>query len=60
MDDTEIYLLSCFSKYREYANHEYLIIPEDKDIKYFINKIKNVINTVNDTNDIGTYCDLLL
>ena len=59
MDSTETFVHSCLSKKnRDYANHEYFILPEDKEITFFIRIIQNIINAGNSSSENGNICDL--
>lgn len=60
MDSTETFVHSCLSKNRDYANHEYFILPEDKEITFFIRIIQNIINAGNSSSENGNICDLAL
>ena len=60
MDSTETFVHSCLSKCREYANHEYFILPEDKETTFFIRIIQNIINAGNNLSENGVVCELAL
>ena len=46
MSIAEKLVFKKLSNYREQANRERFVLPEDKDITFFIDKIKNCINLV--------------
>jgi hypothetical protein len=60
INESEKSVHNCLSKFRDHANHEYFILPEEQDIYYFINKIRNYINMTLDTNDNGIVCETTL
>jgi hypothetical protein len=58
MNITETFVHSCLSKYRDYENHEYFILPEDEDVTFFIRIIQNIINAGNNSSEKGIICEL--
>jgi KilA-N domain/T5orf172 domain len=57
MDVTETFVHSALAKYRDYANHEYFLIPEGEDAKFFIDIIRNIINAANNSTETGIMCE---
>ena len=57
MDITEKFVHCSLSKYRDYANHEYFLLPEGEDKNFFINIIRNTINSGNNSSENGIMCE---
>ena len=57
MNVTESFVHSALVKYRDYANHEYFLLPEGEDKTFFNNIIRNIINSVNISSENGNMCE---
>ena len=54
-------VLYKLDKYREKANRDRFILPEDKDISFFINTVNDAINWFEDVDEyVHTYTDIEL